>query len=56
MPKVVTALISRDAANRTELTREEGGRLGMKGTNGKEGQEDFEDNIVSTQDRPGEKT
>ena len=35
MPKVVTALISRDAANRTELSREEGGRLGMKGTNGK---------------------
>jgi hypothetical protein len=35
MPKVVTALISRDLANRTELSREEGWRLGMKGTNGK---------------------
>jgi hypothetical protein len=35
MPKVVAALISRDAANRTQLSREEGGRLGMKGTNGK---------------------
>jgi len=32
---IVTALVSRDAANRTELSREEGGRLGMKGINGK---------------------
>jgi hypothetical protein len=31
----VMALVSWDAANRTELSREEGGRLGMKGINGK---------------------